>query len=211
MMRASLGQRIFDKLKFLKNLIYRRQIKLEYPMALLRRYVDHDWRLPPGYRLCSPDSGTDRQAWADLLNSDGQFGSWTAARVEKDILQRLIHPQAASLLYFHDELVGCCCACDDSYGSSRIAMGMWLMLKSSHSVKEQLAKALVFRSGAFAAALGYHQAIGYTDTHRLAAIYLHLSSGAVAQYDSLSSFLKWWKVKRRLKKVLHRSRQRKKE
>ena len=118
-------------------------------------------------------------------------------------------PGAASLLYHKNELIGCCSACDDSYDGKKIASGMWLMLKQPHYGRDNLARTLVFRTGAFVVEADYHRAIGYTDTFRLSAIYLHLSQGGVPVYDCLSSYFKWWVVKRRLRKLIDRFNRRK--
>ena len=178
-------------------------------MAILRQYINYQWDLPAGYVIRSPDDNVDLKAWADLLSLDGGFGIWTPERVKSEILSNSITPDAASLVFYKKQLVGCGSAIDCSTAKHKIGMGMWLMLHPSHQGKRGLAHAITYRTLAYFAKENYEKVIGTTDPSRLPVLYLHLSNGVVPEYDSLYSFIQWWKIKKRLKPLLERAKRKK--
>lgn len=201
---------IIEKLKNLPRYFYRKQVQVEFPIPVLRNYVDYQWSLPEGYTLCSPGRDVDLQAWADLLNMDKQFGHWTPERIKVDILSNLIAPDAAALAFYKQQLVGCGNTIDCSSGKRKFGIGMWLMISESHRGTKDLAYAVTFRTLSYFAKMDYDKVVGFTDPERLSAIYLYLCKGCLPVYDSLSSFIHWYRINKRLKPALERAKRRQK-
>ena len=201
---------IIEKLKNLPRYFYRKQVQIEFPIPVLRNYINNQWNLPDGYTLRSPDRDIDLQAWADLLNMDKEFGHWTPERIEVDIISNLIAPDAASLLFYKQQLVGSANTMDCSSRKREFGIGMWLMMRESHRGKKELANATTYRTMSYFAKMDYDKAVAFTDPERLSAIYLYLSKGCLPVYDSLFSFIHWYRINKRLKPVLERARRRKK-
>lgn len=181
---------------------------MDFPIAVLCPYVDREWDLPEGYTVCSPNKATDLREWGELLSREKGFGKWTPERVKTEIVDRMIAPNAGSLLYYNGRLVGCCATVDKSTKRKKIGLGMWLVLDSSHRGLKSLSHALSFRTSAFFVGAGYDKVYAYTDEDRLSAIYLYLKIGAVPAYDSLSSFFKWRRILKRLRPLIERAEKR---
>jgi hypothetical protein len=197
--------KILEKVKYLLRFFYHKQVQINFPIPILRQYIDYKWHLPEGYKICSPDANVDLKAWADLLNLDGQFGQWTSEKVKSDIVSQMITPDAASLMFFKNHLVGCSSSIDQSSPKCKLGIGMWLMINPSHRGKRKIVHALTFRSLAIFAMLNYDKVVAFTDAYRLPAIYFYLSNGCLPEYDSLYSFIQWWRIKKRLKPALERA------
>lgn len=197
------------KFLYLSRFIYRKQVLIDFPMNILRRYINHVWDLPPGYAIRSPRrDDKELKEWADLLNSDGGFGIWTPERVKSDIINNLISPDAASLLFYKDKLIGCGSTSADLFSRKKKGIGMWLFLDQKHRGKKCLPYSLAFRTMAYFARENYYNAIAFTDPSRLSAIYLYLSNGCRARYDCLYSFIHWHGIMKRLRPLLERERNR---
>jgi len=196
------------KIKYLFHFIYSKQVKFEFPMSILVKYIGYEWQLPEGYSLVSPNKDTDLREWAELLNREGGFGIWTPERVKAEIVDHMISPDAASLLYYKGSLVGCGSAIDQSRKGRKVGIGMWLYLEPAHRGAKGLAHAVVYRTASVFAEAGYDQFIGYTDRERLSVLYLHLKDGCVPLYDSLSSIFKWHRILKKLKPLLDRAEKR---
>ena len=196
---------IKNKLKYFSTFFYSRQVRLSFPVLTIEKYVNYQWQLPEGYILVSPSKDVDCQAWAALLNSDSNFGMWTPARVKTEIIDRMIMPDAGSLLYYNGELIGCSSTMDGSKHGRRLGVGMWLFLTPNHRGTKRLAHALTYRTLSFFVKAGYDKIIAYTDSTRLPALYLYLSNGAVPNYNSIISFFIWHKILKRLRPLLKRS------
>ena len=197
------------KIKYLFGFVYQKQLKFFFPMKLLNEYIDYKWDLPNGYSIRSYSTDIDLEAWANLLNQDGDFGLWTSERVRNEIVLQSVSPDAISLLFYNNELVGCGNVVDCSKRLMKIAMGMWLIIAEKHRGKKNLPLALTYRTLSYFAKVKYGKVIGYTDPSRLTVLFFHLSNGVMPEYDSLSSFFKWWQVKRKLRPLLERAQKRK--
>lgn len=198
-------QKISNLIKYPPRFLYRKQVKIVFPMHIVSRYLDRKWSLPDGYLLRSPVDDSDVQPWADLLNSDPGFGCWTGEKVKSDILSHLIAPDAASLLFYKNRLVGCCNTYDCSTVKEKIGKPMWLIIDEAHRGRG-LGRTVYFRTLAFFAREHYQRVVGFTDPSRLTALRFYLSEGYVPAYDSLYSVIHWWKIKKRLKPVPQRGR-----
>ena len=196
------------KVKKFLRVFFPKQVKLDFPVAMLAECVGREWNLPEGYTMVSPNEETDLQEWADLLNGDKGFGSWTPERVKGEIVDHMITPHAGTLMYYQGRLIGCSSTVDKSTKRKKIGIGMWLVLEPSHRGLNRLAHALSYRTLAFFVAAGYDKIYAYTDENRLSAIYLYLTIGAVPAYDSLSSFVKWRRIFKRLKPLMKRAEKR---
>ncbi len=205
MNKTSFFKKNLMRMKAFLHIFYYPQVKIEFPIEILKQYINYDWKLPEGYRICSPDSTTDKQKWADLLNLDGEFGIWNTSRIEYDIISRLIAPDAASLLYYKDNLVGCSSTMRDINSKVKIGIGMFLFLEKSHRSKKGLSFALTFRTLSFFARENFKRAFAYTDPHRLSALYLYLSNGIKPKYNSMYSIIQWHRIRKRLNLLLKRS------
>ena len=195
------------KKKFFR-FFFRKQVKMDFPIAMLSAYVDRKWNLPEGYTIISPNEETDLKEWGELLSCDKEFGIWTPERVKRVVLDQMIAPHAGTLLYYKGRLVGCSSTVDKSTKKKKIGVGEWLVLEPSHRGLKGLAHALTYRTLAFFAEAGYDKVYGYTDQQRLSALYLYLTNGALPVYDSISSFFKWRRIFKRLKPLLKRAEKR---
>ena len=183
---------------YARSLLYRRQVEFTFPIDMLARFRGHDWSLPEGYSLSSPHKGSDLDAWAELLDSDGGFGVWDGERIKSDILSHLIAPDAASLLFYHDELIGCFCTYDCSSRGHKRGFGMWFIIAANHRGRG-LSYALCFRTLYCFVREGYEEVLLSTDPQRLPALNFYLSHGAEPLYSSLFSYLQWRRIKRRIR------------
>ena len=180
-------------LKYLFNLIYNVQVTLTFPVAMLKQFINYEWVLPKGYFLRSPDGLKYLNEWADLLNSDGHFGEWSPERIKTEILPHTITPDAASLLFHHETLIGCFCT--STTARSNTGLGMWFIIDSSYRGK-RLPYPLCFRTLAYFARENYDKVFLTTDPFRLPAISFYLSHGAKPVYSALFSVFQWWKIRR---------------
>ncbi len=184
-------------LRFLVHLIYHVQVTLTFPLDTLGRFIEQEWVLPEGYSLRSPSGKNNLKEWADLLMSDGHFGEWTPEKIEIEISAQMIAPDAASLLFFNETLVGCFCTSVSQRPG--IGLGMWFIITPPHRGKN-LSFPLCFRTLAYFTRENYSKVLLTTDAFRLPALRFYLSNGAKPVYSSLLSVLQWWKIKRELKR-----------
>jgi hypothetical protein len=196
------------KIKKFFKVFFRKQVKMNFPIAMLSQYVTREWNLPEGYSMVSPSEETDLTELGGLLDRSKEFGTWTPERVKTELIDQMITPHAGTLLYYEGRLVGCSSTVDKSTRRKKIGVGMWLVLEPSHRGLKGLAHALTYRTLAFFAEAGYDKVYGYTDEDRLSALYLYLTNGAVPVYDSVSSFFKWRRIFKRLKPLIKRAEKR---
>ncbi|MCK9554468.1 hypothetical protein M0R36_01410 [bacterium] len=204
MNRTSFLKKNLMRIKAFLHIFYYPQVKIEFPIDILKQYINYDWKLPEDYKIRSPDNTVDKQAWADLLNSDGEFGIWNKQRIEDEIISHMIAPDTASLLYYKDKLIGCSSSLSDKRTKDKVGIGMFLFLSKSHRSKKGLSFALTFRTLSFFARENFVRAFAYTDPHRLSALYLYLSTGIKPRYNSIFSIIQWYKIKKRLNPLLKR-------
>ncbi len=177
-------------LKYLAGFIYFPQLMLRVPKEVAQRGRGRQWTLPGEYRVASPDADTDYDEWAALLNTDGSFGKWDAARVQREIVDCLVAPGAATLIYFRGRLVGCFCACQDASTTRKRGYGSWFFIHPEHRHRG-LAEVLFFRTLAYFPEAGYEEILMLTDDFRLPALHFYLSRGVRPVYNSLVSFFRW--------------------
>jgi hypothetical protein len=199
-LRRAFGRR----LRYLAALLYQPQVKLQFPMDVLIRRVATLPATPPGYVVRSPSSDEDLTAWATLLNEDEGFPRWTAERVREDLVARQVAPDAATLVFHGGQLVGCASACDASTARPKEGVGMYLFLKPAHRGRSGLAELITLRTATFFVRERYERVLATSDPHRLSVLTLHLSLGFVPIRDSLWSYVQWWKIRRRLRRVVER-------
>ncbi|MBA4417145.1 MAG: hypothetical protein C0392_04445 [Syntrophus sp. (in: bacteria)] len=185
-------------LQYLFSYIYSRQVIFMFPVNMLRQFLGRKWSLPEGFSIGSPDETSDLQAWADLLNSDKNFGEWTVDKMNPDILAHLIAPDAASLLFYKQKIVGCFCTYDRSTPDCKIGLGMWFIIDPAHRGKD-LSRALCFRTLAYFAREDYKKVLMTTDSFRLSALSFYLTNGAKPVYASFFSVIQWWIIRKRLR------------
>jgi len=180
-------------LKYLAGFIYFPQLMLRVPKEVAQRGRGREWTLPAEYRITSPDDATDYEEWAELLNSDGSFGQWDAARVQREIVAYLVAPGAATLIYFRGRLVGCFCACQDAATTRKKGYGSWFFIHPEHRHRG-LAEVLFYRTLAYFIEAGYEKIWMLTDDFRLPALNFYLSRGVRPVYNSLVSFFRWPRI-----------------
>jgi RimJ/RimL family protein N-acetyltransferase len=149
------------------------------------------------YAFKKPDAQTDLQAWADLLTCDTRFGVWSRERIQTDILEELIAPDSAILVYHDNQLVACASAQRLSPARDGIGILMWFCILPAHRGRH-LGCCLVARTLSLFAREQYGHVMITTDPDRLTAIHIYLSAGAKPLYTSLSSYLFWWKIRRQI-------------
>lgn len=187
--------------------IYRRQLTMRFPTDAIRaRYLTLP-PTPPDYAIRSPRDLSDCAAWAELLNRDGEFGTWNAERVERELLSRLVSPDAATLVFYRDRIVGCASTADISTPRRKIGLGMFLYVDRSHRVTG-IAEIMTFRTLFFFVEAGYDHIVAKTDPWRRSAIALYFGAGARPVYDSLCSVVQWGRIIKQLQPVIRRQRER---
>lgn len=182
---------------YLFSFIYYWQVKLILSAEAVRGYMGHKWVLPDNYRFVLPDKLDNLAELAHLLNSDGDFGEWSAERIRAEILPELIGPDSATIIYYKDRLIGCSFACVSKPYKERLGRLMWVMIAPEHRGKG-LSDLLLLRTLAFFPEKRYREIFITTDTFRYAAIHLYLKYGARPVYDSLYSLVQWRKINKML-------------
>jgi GNAT superfamily N-acetyltransferase len=182
--------KVWNKTRYAFSFIYRKQLSLVYEIDDTCPYGERARRLPPPYTMRSPEKPADLDTLADLLNSDGDFGHWTAARIDWDYLQQLIRPDAATLLFYEDELIGNCGTIDGSSRKHKVGLIMWMIIRTPHRGKG-LAKYLWYRTLNFFAEEHYEKILLTTDMHRLPAIRFYLCRKLLPGHESLYSHIQW--------------------
>ena len=178
--------------------LYRRHVGLEFPIETVLRERDALPALNAAYVVRQPPHLTDAQAVASLLNREPGFGVWTAARVEQELMARMAHPSAGTLI-FHDGVpVATGFAIDESRGGRRVAHGMFLYVAPEHRGRSGLAAFILFDTFGSCADAGYGRVLAFTDASRLPALQLYLSKGAKPVPMSLACYWRWWRIRRQL-------------
>lgn len=188
--------------------IYQRQVKIEFPIEVLKKRGESLAPLPEGYTLKQPASKTDFALWAELLNSDGELGHWTGERVEREIWSKQISPRAGGLLFYKGEAIGCGSTRDISRGGKKTGMGMFLYLKQSYRGMNKLAYYITYSILHHFVLERYEKVIATTDPDRFSALALYLANGCVPVKDSLYSHIQWWRIYRRIGPALESLRKR---
>ena len=137
---------------------------------------------------------------ARILNTDTGFGIWSVERVRSELIEHLVTPKAASLLYYKDQLVGFNATFVDVTRTPKTGTMTWLSLLPAHRNKG-LGRALFLHTTGYFSGKGYEKIIFTTDPYRLKAIGIYLSEGAVPVYNALSAIVSWWVIKRRLRRL----------
>lgn len=190
----------------LRNRIYQPQVKFLVPFDVIERSARALPALPDGYSVRSPLPG-DAESWAALLNEDGKFGHWDADRVRREIVSRLIRPEAATLIHFGETLVGCCSTDATTLRGKRVGMGMYLYLAPRHRGRN-LNHILIYRTLAHFLTGGYQAVMASTDPARHAALAVYLAQGYTPVHDSLLSPAQWGLIRWRLAPAVERLRRR---
>jgi GNAT superfamily N-acetyltransferase len=187
-----------DLIRRLGARLYQRQVKFRIPPEVIERNLRSLPPLPAGYSARSPRPGEDLARWAALLNGEGAgFGAWTPERVQREVVSRLIRPDAATLLFRGDELVGCATTDSTTSWGKRIGLGMFLYVQPRHRAKD-LSRTVIYRTLAHFLGGGFDRVVATTDPTRLSALAIYLAEGYLPVYDSLLSPFQWWRARRRL-------------
>ncbi|MEI6313416.1 MAG: GNAT family N-acetyltransferase [Syntrophus sp. (in: bacteria)] len=183
-------EKVWNKTLYAFSFIYRKQLSLVYHLDYTCPYRERAQQLPPPYTLQSPDKQADLDALADLLNSDGDFGHWTGERIDRDYLQQLIRPDAATLLFHGKELIGNCGTIDGSSRRHKTGLIMWMIIRTSHRGKG-LAKYLWYKTLNFFVEEHYDKILLTTDMSRLPAIRFYLCHQLIPNHESIYSHIQW--------------------
>lgn len=178
--------------------IYQSQVKIEFPIEVLKKRGESLLPLPEGYTARLPASRADFELWAELLNSDGELGHWTGERVEREIWANQISPKAGGLLFYNGEAVGCGSTCNISRGRKKTGMGMFLYLHQSHRGMNKLAYYITYSILYHFVLERYEKVIATTDPSRFSALALYLANGCVPVKDSLYSHIQWRRIYKRI-------------
>ncbi|MDI9569214.1 MAG: GNAT family N-acetyltransferase [Pseudomonadota bacterium] len=179
--------------KYLWGFIYSRQLLLRVPLQVARRGMNRSWSPPEEYRILSPGPRTDYAEWAGLLNADGGFGFWNDYRVREEIVAFLVTPEAATLIYHRERLVGCFCACRDASTSRKRGYGSWFFIQPEHRHRG-LAEALFYRTLAYFPEAGYEEIYLLSDDFRKPALHFYLKHGVRPMYNSLNNLIRWPRI-----------------
>jgi len=190
-------EKVWNKTLYAFSFIYRKQLSLVHQLDYTCPYSERARRIPPPYTMRSPEKPVDLDALADLLNSDGDFGHWTTERIDRDYLQQLIRPDAATLLFHGKELIGNCGTIDGSSRKHKVGLIMWMIIRTSHRGKG-LAKYLWYRTLNFFVEEHYEKIFLTTDMHRLPAIRFYLCRKLLPGHESLYSYIQWRITMKRL-------------
>jgi len=188
----------------IRSWFVRPHVGFEFPAAMLaeqRRRV----KPPPGYEVRQPPHPGDEASIASLLNREPGFGHWTEQRVRDELLSKLAHPKAATLVLHDGTPVATGFATDESTPRKKVAHGMYLYIVPSHRGRGALAAFVAYSTLGVCVDAGYEQVLGFTDPTRLSALLLHLSNGARPVKQSLSCWWRWRKIERRLAPALKRA------
>lgn len=182
--------KVWNKTLYAFSFVYRKQLSLVQRLDSNSPLREQDRRLPPPYTMRSPERLADLDDLADLLNSDGGFGNWTAERIDREYLQQLIRPDAATLLFHGGELIGNCGTIDGSSRRHKIGLIMWMIIRTPHRGKG-LAKYLWYRTLDFFREEHYEKVLLTTDMYRLPAIRFYLCRKMLPGHESLYSYIQW--------------------
>jgi hypothetical protein len=194
---AKIGRRI-------RSLIVRPHVGYEFPAAMLLRERARA-KAPPGYEVRQPPHAGDEACIAALLSQEPGFGAWSEQRVRDELLSKLAHPKAATLVLYDGVPVATGFATDESTRRRKIAHGMYLYIVPAHRGRSKLAAFIMYTTLGVCVEAGYDQVLAFTDPTRLSALLLYLSNGARPVKQSLSCWWRWRKIERRLAPALKRA------
>lgn len=161
-------------------------------------------RPPDAYVIRSPEGDHDCAPWAALLNEDGNYGTWDADRIRREVMAELIAPDAATLVFYGEELVGCAHTCRLPTRHGKHGQGMFLYVRKPHRGRESVAAAIVWRTLWYFVREKYDSVTATTDPWRHSALFIYLREGARPIKDSLFSYWQWYRIERRLRPMLQR-------
>lgn len=190
--------------RILAGRIHRRQIAFEFPLDMLAQGRAALPALPDGFELRQPPDAGDYDAIATLLQQEPGFGTWTRARLQSEVFDRLAHPLAATLILRDGVPAASGFATDASTRHRKVAHGMYLYVAPAYRSRTNLAPFITFCTLGHCIDAGYQQVIAYTDPERLSALLLYLSIGVRPIRDTISSFWQWRRIERRLAPALQR-------
>ena len=168
----------------------------------LRMHMTDFSNLPPvetpaGYLLRTYRLG-DEQAWADIMNSTGQMGSWTAEGVRDRITAspRFI-PEGMFFATFNGDPLSTACAFLDDPANHDVVQLHMVATKPEHQGKG-LAKVCSLAVIHFCAARGFKEVYLRTDDHRLPALKMYLKMGFEPSHLEGAGQDRWAEVRCRL-------------
>lgn len=148
----------------------------------------HERPLPQGYSMRSYRPG-DEDAWAELLQINGQLGTWNRDRVEAQLEGNLV-VEAQNFVVYNGQLV----ATSGLYarlrqGTAHWEIG-WIAVHPDHQGKG-LGREVVGATVRAARSLHDHPVFLLTDHFRIAALKLYLKLGFVPDYKHPSYRGRW--------------------
>lgn len=185
-------------LAYARSKIFSRHVYYEFPISMLADKTSNLPALKPGYEYRNPSSAQDLIDWAALMNREEGFGVWTAERIRRELMSRLISPEGAAFICFNGKPIASGCIIDASTSHRRIADTMYLYVCPEHRGNKSISYYITYRALKVCVDLGYDQVIGATDPQRLSALLLYLSNGAVPLRNSLYSYVQWHRILKRL-------------
>ena len=191
--------------------IYRQHVGLEFPIDMVLRERHALPTLNAGYIVRQPPRPADAEAIATLLNREPGFGLWTAPRVKQELMARMAHPSAGTLVLHESVPVATGFAIDESRRGRRVAHGMFLYVAPEHRGRSGLAAFILFDTFGSCIDAGYEQVLAFTDATRLPALLLYLSKGAKPVHMSLTCYWRWWRIHRQLAPALQKAKARGKQ
>jgi len=172
------------------------------PQPQLRMAMTDFAHLPPveapaGYELRTYRQG-DEQHWADIMNSTGQMGSWTAEKVERDITgsPRFIR-EAMFFATWDGTPVSTACAFLDDPSSREVIQLHMVATKPEHQGKG-LAKVCSLAVMHYSAEHGCKEVYLRTDDFRVPAVRMYLKMGFQPSYVDGAGEERWQGVLRAL-------------
>ncbi len=159
-----------------------------------RRVMRCGSRRTPGTKRASPTCSARNPVSAHGANSACD-----------ELLSKLAHPKAATLVLYDGVPVATGFATDESTRRRKIAHGMYLYIVPAHRGRSKLAAFIMYTTLGVCVEAGYDQVLAFTDPTRLSALLLYLSNGARPVKQSLSCWWRWRKIERRLAPALKRA------
>jgi mycothiol synthase len=152
---------------------------------------------PPPYQLRTYRPG-DEQPWADIMNSTGQMGSWTADKVSEHMTTspRFI-PEGMFFAIFNGDPISTACAFLDDPANHDVIQLHMVATKPEHQGKG-LAKVCSLAVVHFCAHLGFTEVYLRTDDYRLPALKMYLKMGFDPSYVEGAGEDRWAEVRRTL-------------
>lgn len=151
---------------------------------------------------------SDHENWISLLNSDEGFGCWDMERLDREILQWLMHPASAALLFRGQQLIGCAAMCMQELHGRVRPMGMYLILDAGFRGQFKLSLALYRCTLAYAEDAGHDRVFATTFEDRSSALTLYALHDAKPIHTNLYSWIQWRRINKRIAPIVKRLRKR---